>query len=232
MRARRLIRQAHRWLGLLVGLQVLLWVVGGLTMSALRLEEVRGDDRAADHAPVNLDPGAALVAPRDVLAQHGPATELALTTLLSRPVYRLKAGENRVLVDASSGEKLSPIPRELAERIARHDYKGEAAAVAIDWVDQPGLEYRGRPLPLWRVTFADDRNSTTYVSPASGEIVARRNDLWRTFDFVWMLHIMDYQDREDFNHPLLVATAATALLFVLTGAAMLFYSFKGRSPRG
>jgi len=82
----------------------------------------------------------------------------------------------------------------------------------------------------------DARHTTLYVSPQTGEVVARRNDLWRAFDFVWMLHIMDYDEREDFNHPLLIATAATALLFVLSGLGMLGYSFiacswRHRGPR-
>ena len=50
--------------------------------------------------------------------------------------------------------------------------------------------------------------------------------LWRVFDFVWMLHIMDYDERDDFNHPLLLITAGTALLFVFTGLWMLVLPFR------
>ena len=54
------------------------------------------------------------------------------------------------------------------------------------------------------------------LRPQTGELVAKRHDLWRTFDFVWMFHIMDYEDRTDMNNTLLrvatwmaVATSAT-----------------------
>lgn len=40
---------------------------------------------------------------------------------------------------------------------------------------------------------------------------------------------MDHREREDLNHRLLVGTAAAAVLFVLSGLAMLPYSF--RPPR-
>ncbi|MFA5937735.1 MAG: hypothetical protein WC809_00140 [Sinimarinibacterium sp.] len=70
--------------------------------------------------------------------------------------------------------------------------------------------------------------TTLYIAPATGQIVARRNDLWRIFDFVWMLLIMDYDECENFNHPPLIATATTALLFVLTGLCMLGYAFLPR----
>ena len=226
-RLRRLVRQVHLWLGLVIAAQLVLWTAGGLVMSALRLEEVRGDDLAAKRPVPALDAGAVLKAPAEVLGAHGAqATSLQLTTLLARPVYRLKGADGTTLVDAVSGAALSPLSRELAEQVARDDYRGTAPVAGIDWVETPAVEYRGRPLPLWRVRFADERNTALYVSPATGEVVARRNDLWRAFDFVWMLHIMDYEEREDFNHPLLVATAATALLFTFTGLVMLFYALR------
>ena len=41
--------------------------------------------------------------------------------------------------------------------------------------------------------------------------------MWRIFDFVWMLHIMDYQDRDNFNTWLLISAAALALIISLSG---------------
>ena len=231
IRLRRLVRRVHLWLGLLIAVQLVLWTAGGLIMSALKLEEVRGDDRTAKRPAATLDADAALRAPAEVLRAHSaPATSLQLTTMLDRPVYRLKHADGTALVDAMTGEPLSPLSRELAEQLARADYSGAGAIAGIDWVETPDVEYRGRPLPLWRVRFADDRNTALYVSPESGEVVARRNDLWRLFDFVWMFHIMDYEEREDFNHPLLIATAATALLFVFTGLVMLVLAFRPTAP--
>lgn len=230
MRFRRFIRQVHRWLGLLIGIQVLLWVAGGVVMSALRLEEVRGDHLAAKHALPPLQADAALVSAAEVLRQHAdraPET-LTLTTLLGRPVYRVTGGHKTWLVDASNGASLSPLPQPMAEAIARADYAGDGALLGMDWVEAAVSEVRGREPPLWRARFGDSLNTAVYVSPDTGAVVARRNDLWRVFDFMWMLHIMDYEEREDFNHPLLVTTASTALLFVLSGLVMLFFSFRPR----
>ena len=36
-----------------------------------------------------------------------------------------------------------------------------------------------------------------------------------------MLHIMDYEEREDFNHPLLISAGALALMTVLAGLVLL-----------
>ena len=229
VRLRRFVRQLHRWLGLLIAIQVLFWVTGGLIMSALRLDAVRGEDQAAKPTAAVLDPQARVLPATEVLrARQEPIKAATLTTLLDQPVYRLERTEGFSLIDAITGQELSPLPQESARAIALADYAGPGTLEAVEWLEVPELEIRGRDLPLWRARFADARHTTLYVSPATGQIVARRNDLWRVFDFVWMLHIMDYREREDFNHPLLIATAATALAFVLTGLFMLGYSFLPR----
>ena len=56
----------------------------------------------------------------------------------------------------------------------------------------------------------------------SGQIITVRSTIWRIFDFFWMLHIMDYEDREDFNNPLLISFSVVAVLFCVSGMIMLF----------
>ena len=74
------------------------------------------------------------------------------------------------------------------------------------------------PPPLWRVEFAHWNRPTFYLSPVTGELLSRRHELWRVFDFVWMLHIMDYDERENVNNPLLRAFTWGAVLMALSGA--------------
>jgi uncharacterized iron-regulated membrane protein len=232
VRIRRFVRQLHRWVGLLVGIQVLFWVLGGFIMSVLQLDAVRGDPVRAQAPPVPLDARVALVPLERVLAdaRFAGATAATLQRWLGHAVYRIEHPDGARLVDAADGRLLSPLDEAAARAVAKADYAGSGAIAAVEWVEaaEGGAEYRGRELPLWRVRYDDARDTTLYISPQTGAVVARRNDLWRAFDFVWMLHIMDYEEREDFNHPLLIATAGTALLFVLSGAAMLFFSFVRR----
>ena len=72
-------------------------------------------------------------------------------------------------------------------------------------------------LSLYRVTFDDSLGTRLYVSVEHGLVTARRNDRWRLFDFLWMLHIMDYQNRDNFNTLLLQAVSALGLVTVLSG---------------
>ena len=52
---------------------------------------------------------------------------------------------------------------------------------------------------------------------SSGEVKAVRTTSWRIFDLLWALHIMDYQDRDDFNHWLLTGMAILGLFTVFSG---------------
>lgn len=61
-----------------------------------------------------------------------------------------------------------------------------------------------------------------YVDAGTGEVLALRSRLWRAFDFMWGLHIMDLQGREDTHHPLLIGFAGLAFLGTLLGTVLLF----------
>ena len=60
---------------------------------------------------------------------------------------------------------------------------------------------------MWRVDFADAENSSAYVSLDTARFLVMRGDTWRTWDFFWMLHNMDYINRKSFNHPLIIFVA-------------------------
>ena len=58
-------------------------------------------------------------------------------------------------------------------------------------------------------------------------VTARRNDRWRWFDRFWMLHVMDYEGRDNFNSLLLQVVSGLGLVTVLSGFAL----FAVTSPR-
>jgi len=73
-----------------------------------------------------------------------------------------------------------------------------------------------------------------YIEPWTGELLARRTQGWRIFDFLWTLHIMDFDTRDNFNHPLLQAASALGLVIALSGVvfwAMTTKLFRRRVKR-
>ena len=100
--------------------------------------------------------------------------------------------------------------------------------VRLTLIDALPSEIRGRKPPLWRADFDGWNQPTLYFSPTTGALVSRRHELWRVFDFVWMLHIMDYAGRENVNNWLLRGFALLAMLTALSGAWLLWFAFPRR----
>ena len=100
----------------------------------------------------------------------------------------------------------------------------DLAADTADWVDVDviGSEYRGRPLPLWRVFNSGDPSLVAYVDAYSGQVTAIRSNAWRWWDFLWALHIMDYDDRDDIGTVLLKIFSVLAVLTAIAGIALYF----------
>ncbi|MHA6287155.1 PepSY domain-containing protein [Maricaulis sp. CAU 1757] len=215
--------RVHKWIALAVGIQIVLWVMGGVVMSVLPLDKVRGEHNVAEPAVVSLD--AARVLPlADALDRAdfaAPLRSARLETWLDRPVWRVVSGGGLpVMIDAETGARLSPVDREGAVAAARADYAGSDDIASVEYLDAAPREAGGGG-PTWRVTMDDGEETRLYVSPDTGLVAARRNASWRFFDFFWMLHIMDYEERENFNNPLLITASLLALTTVLAGFLLL-----------
>ena len=79
---------------------------------------------------------------------------------------------------------------------------------------------------MWQVDFDDAAGTSLYIDAQDAAVLERRNDTWRVFDIAWMLHIMDYTGREDFNHPLIVTVATGVAWLALSGLILLFRAFR------
>ena len=221
------VRRAHKWIGLVIGVQALLWMISGLYMVVVPLEVIHGDHLA--HVPSEHLATSSARMPQAKLHDTYPGiTSVRLKVLLEKEVYEIRQDKKVSLVDAVTGKIISPIDRETVLALADAAYAGEGNVRGIEWVTKAPSEVGARPVPLWAVHYDDAGKDTLYFSPFSGDLVARRHELWRWFDFLWMFHIMDYEERENVNNSLLRVASITGLLFALSGAWLLFYSFQRR----
>ena len=62
----------------------------------------------------------------------------------------------------------------------------------------------------------------------SGEIAAIRSDSWRTWDFMWGAHIIDYRDRDNIDNFFLKFFSILALLSAISGIVLFFKTFRLR----
>ncbi|MFC5510332.1 PepSY domain-containing protein [Massilia jejuensis] len=223
------VRRAHQWIGLVIGVQALLWMISGLYMAVVPLEVIHGDHLA--HLPAQpLAPAPGRLPQARLHERYPGITSIRMKNLLGRDVYEIRQGAQASLVDAGSGDRISPLERDDIVALADAAYAGEGSIRGVEWVTRAPREVGARPVPLWAVHYDEAGRTTLYFSPHTGDLVARRHELWRWFDFLWMFHIMDYEEREDVNNTLLRVASATGLVFALSGVWLLFYSI-GRRRR-
>ncbi len=215
-----LFRRIHKWVGLIVGIQFILWALSGSMMALLDADAVGGHDGPVMQAmPMATD---GLIDPAS-LGAIGLVNGLVLREVAGRPVYEITNSSGTRLVDAAAGETVR-VDRQLADTIAAHGTS--AAVIRTTLLQKPNLEAREHAGPMWRVDFADAQNSSAYISATTGRHLVTRGDAWRTWDFFWMLHNMDYVNRTSFNHPLIVFVAFCVLWLSATGFYLLFKSFR------
>lgn len=221
------VRRVHLWIGLVIGVQALLWMASGLYMVAVPIDVIHGDHLVhAVREP--LAPSATRIDQGELLARYPGTTAVRLKRLLGSDVFEIRQGKDVVLVDAASGRKISPLNSETIKQLAQLAYTGEAMIHKVEWLATAPQEVGNRPAPLWAVHYTGAGATTLYFSPTTGELLAKRHRLWRWFDFLWMLHIMDYDTRDDANNNLLRVASVIGVAAALSGAWLLLYSFRRR----
>ncbi len=81
----------HKWLGLVIGIQVLLWIAGGFVMSYYELEVVRSEHNIVDHPAGKLETDQNIVPLNAVLEKVGnAAVGVNLSFLMQELVYEIE----------------------------------------------------------------------------------------------------------------------------------------------
>jgi hypothetical protein len=224
-----LIRALHKWLGLLVGLQILIWLATGLYMVVLDIDFIHGDPLVKNMQQKLVIPDTPLLGISDLRAKYPDATHIGLRAVTGKTYYTVTTADDRYLLDPENGDLKSPLDEATAREIAKHHFNGTAGILKTTLItSNPPMEIQSRRLPLWRIDFDDRFETSFYIDPYTAALATRRHQYWRIFDFMWMLHIMDYEEREDAHNLLLITAQTTGLGFAITGLWLLFYSFSGR----
>lgn len=223
----------HRWLGLIVGLQLAVWTATGLFFSVFKIADVRADALIRPAAAAVVDLSQVRLTSTDALAAvaEDRPHRVTLRALGDQPVYEIRAEIGIFLVAADTGEVLSPLSENVAQSVALASWLGAGGLTRMELLDAPPREAGGRG-QVWAAHFEGAGNPVLYVNAVTGEAGPVRTDLWRTYDFLWSLHIMDYQERENFNHPLIILAAILALSVVLLGLTLVIQRFSRRWTSG
>jgi PepSY-associated TM region len=228
MSARRNLGRIHIWLGWLIGIPLLIWTATGLWMVARPIDEVRGVQLKAE--PPVLAANATPVFPK-LPSDHGAPLSIKLEQQWDGPVWIATfAHGHEMRASASDGRWLPPITEDQARAIARQWYRPntEIMSATHSPADAPPIDLR-KEKAAWQIAFADGAN--VYVDADTGSLLAIRSGQWRIFDFMWGLHIMDLQTRENTSHPILILFAILAFIGTAFGLILLPLSARRKRRR-
>lgn len=217
------LRTWHRRISLLIGLQLLAWTVSGMVFTWDPISQVRGDTSLSDEL---LPPA---VNPTTLVSAADAARALGLTSV-DRAELRAARGiwvwnlpdadQTPRLVDAKNGYPLPPLTADSAAAVARTRLNFQAQVASSSAVQVAEGEYRNKPLPAFRVEFDDPLEHHLYIHALTGDVTAVRHSDWRRFDWFWMLHVMDYTQRERFWTLWMKAAAALGVLSAASGLVL------------
>ena len=212
---RNIVRNTHKYLSFFISLQLFLWTISGIYFAFNKIELVRGEQyRLTESFPVNFNEInfsrsdvhqiKAIKRLDEIIFVVSGSKGIEYLNALGTPVNKLN--KNEVFEIVSSSSTLEPIDLEEISESSK------------------GSEFRGRDLPLYKVTSLNDKDKkiNLYLNIFSGEITAVRSLQWRIWDLMWGFHIMDWQTRDKINNIFLKIFSILALVSSISGILLFF----------
>lgn len=216
----RLIFKIHKWVGIGIGLVLVMWIVTGVMAAGGEAAQARGRRGSGpDFARATLPPARAVQAAIAVDSGIAPITQMTVERLGAKIVYRLTgAGGAVMLLDAGDGSRVV-VDEAVAREVVLLD-SPRATIGAATLIERHDGVYQGGALPVWRIQLGDEVGTVVHVSVATGVLsrIDRRGQLHRT---VMGLHTFGSLRRFIPNprvvHYIFVVASIVALGSVVTG---------------
>ena len=238
---KRYLYLAHRWLGIGLGLFVLLWIVSGVVMLFVAYPKLTPEEHLSRLQPLSAEcciaPGAALAASAD------PRTPLSvrLTGAGGSPRYLLDYGDGPLLaIDARTGRRIEHIGPTEALASARQ-FAGDAEVRLLDQVEEDAWTRNhalARERPLYRVQADDAERRLLYVSSHTGLVVRDATAHERAWNLLgawlhWLYPLREVMPKAAWSVALVYGALLAAMLTLLGMLiGLLRWRFAGRYRNG
>jgi len=212
-----MIRLFHKYLSLVISIQLLLWTVSGIYFAFNKIELVRGEQYLIEHKVSKLDL-------KEVESSFS-GKNVNFVRRLDEWIIKVETDSGFSYTDLQ-GQNLDELNEEEVKEVVRQSTK--LIPLMVQRIDKPEIraEFRGRNLPIFKVATSTTDNINVYVDAFTGEVTAIRSDSWRIWDFLWGAHIIDYSERENINNFLIKILSILALISSLSGIVLFFKTFK------
>ena len=157
-------RPLHKWIGIFVGLALLMWSITGIVLM------LPGSPPSPDRR-ARIDFSRATVSPAQVIAAMGdsnpPVRSISIIQVEDLVAYRMDTGRRPILIDASSGGRIEITPA-IAESVARQAMGGGGGTMTVEVMTSHDRGYSTGALPVYRVAMG---GTTGYVSQLDGSFI-------------------------------------------------------------
>ena len=212
-----MVRVFHKYLSLIISIQLLLWTISGIYFAFNKIELVRGEQYIIKDKPSSIE--------INNLNISSNVKNIEIFKRLNQWVVKVEMDAGFKYQDLLGNEVYELSPNEAIELVKLKTTLSPIDAIKIN-ESSARSEFRGRILPIYKIRTDSSDDTNVYVDVMSGKIVAIRSDSWRVWDFLWGAHIIDYRQRDNINNILLKIFSILALLSSLSGIALFFNTIK------
>ena len=212
-----MVRVFHKYLSLIISIQLLLWTISGIYFAFNKIELVRGEQYIIKDKPSSIE-----------INNLNISSNVKNIEIFKRPnqwVVKAEMDAGFKYQDLLGNEVYELSPNEAIEVVKLKTILSPIDAIKIN-ESSSRSEFRGRSLPIYKIKTDSSDDTNVYVDVMSGKIVAIRSDSWRVWDFLWGAHIIDYRQRDNINNILLKIFSILALLSSLSGIVLFFNTIK------
>lgn len=209
----------HRWTGLILLIQLMLWTVSGLYFALVDHHGMKGQ-QYFNHEPPEPLSGSQLAGLSAAWWDGlNDVTKVRSYTTAGIPRVAVHHAEGVRYLDGRDGS-IWQTDESFARQIAQASYSGPGSLARVTPVE------RTRELHDWkgqgfRIDFDDDLNTRVYVDRTSGAVIDHRNTPWVVADWMFRLHFIDYTGGRNFNNLVTIVAAVLTLWFALSGLILL-----------
>ena len=212
---RNIVRNTHKYLSFFISLQLFLWTISGIYFAFNKIELVRGEQyRLTESFPINFD---------EVKFSRSDVQQVKAINRLGEIIFVVSGSKGTEYLD-SFGIPVDKLNKSEIFEIVSSSSTLKPIDLEEITESSKGSEFRGRNLPLYKVTSLNDKNKkiNLYLNVFSGEITAVRSIQWRIWDLMWGFHIMDWQTRDKINNIFLKIFSVLALVSSISGIMLFF----------
>ena len=212
---KNIVRNTHKYLSFFISLQLFLWTISGIYFAFNKIELVRGEQyRLTESFPVNFN---------EVKFSRSDVQQVKAINRLGEIIFVVSGSKGTEYLD-SFGTPVNKLNKSEIFEIVSSSSTLKPIDLEEITESSKGSEFRGRNLPLYKVTSLNDKDKkiNLYLNVFSGEITAVRSLQWRIWDLMWGFHIMDWQTRDKINNIFLQIFSILALLSSISGIMLFF----------